>query len=179
MTKRIILVDEQDRIVGFEEKLKAHEEGRLHRAFSVFVVNGKGELMLQKRNSEKYHSGSLWTNTCCSHPLEGEDQERTVHERLQFEMGFDCPIHPLFTFTYRASFENGLVEHELDHVYLGTYDGDAVPNPDEADDWKWMDLCDVKRDMQQNPHHYTYWLKCCFRQFTDAYLDHMVSDRPR
>lgn len=175
MEKRIILVDENDNVLGYEEKLKAHVDGKLHRAFSVFVVNSRGQLMLQKRDSRKYHSGSLWTNTCCSHPLEGEQQEKTVHNRLRFEMGFDCPVHHLFKFVYKAPFENGLTEYELDHVYLGLYDGDANPHPDEAEDWKWMDLDEVKRDMQQNPHLYTYWFKYCFRQFINAYCEFVVT----
>lgn len=177
MEKKIILVDEQDNIIGYEEKLQAHIDSKLHRAFSVFVVNSRGQLMLQKRAIDKYHSGGLWTNTCCSHPLEGESQEKTVHRRLRLEMGFDCPIHHLFKFIYKAPFENGLVEHELDHVYLGIYEGAANPSPAEAEDWKWMDLDEVKRDMQRNPHLYTYWFKHCFRQFSNCYLEHMVRFR--
>lgn len=175
MEKEIILVDAQDNVVGYSEKLQAHIDGALHRAFSVFVVNGKGQMMLHKRASHKYHSPGLWTNTCCSHPLRGERQEKTVHDRLRFEMGFDCPVQPLFKFLYKAPFENGLTEHELDHVYLGHYEGSPKPNPEEVEDWKWMDIDEIKRDMQRNPHLYTYWFKYCFRQFGDAYNEYMAS----
>jgi isopentenyl-diphosphate Delta-isomerase len=172
--KRIILVDELDNVLGYEEKLKAHEDGALHRAFSIFVVNSKGEIMLQRRALDKYHSGGLWTNTCCSHPLEGEIMETTIHKRMEIEMGFDCPMAPLFTFIYKAEFGNGLIEHELDHVYLGKYEGEPNPSPAEACDWKWMDIYEVKKDMQRNPHMYTYWFKHCYGFFCQLYADRML-----
>src|SRR4030042_2763439 len=126
--EKIILVDENDREIGTEEKLKTHEQGKLHRAFSIFVFNSKGELLLQRRAKGKYHSGGLWTNTCCSHPREGEKLEEAVHRRLKQEMGLDCPLKEAFSFIYKVRFENGLFEHELDHVFIGRVDGKPVPD---------------------------------------------------
>ena len=157
--ERIILVDGKDREVGTGEKLEVHKAGSLHRAFSIFVFNRKGELLLQKRASGKYHSGGLWTNTCCSHPRAGENLEEAVHRRLKQEMGFDCPLKEAFSFIYKVRFDNGLHEHELDHVFTGRFDGKPAPDPEEAEGWKWASTEDLKRDVQKNPENYTYWLK--------------------
>ncbi len=159
MQERVILVDPMDREIGTEEKLKAHREGKLHRAFSVFVFNTSGELLLQKRSETKYHSGGLWTNTCCSHPRPGESHDCAARRRLYEEMGFDCELTGLFSFIYHARLENNLFEHELDHVFVGHYDGQPVPNSDEVDDWKWMDIDGLKRDIGESPEHYTCWFK--------------------
>ena len=159
MEEYVILVDPMDREIGTEEKLKAHRGGKLHRAFSVFVFNTSGELLLQKRSETKYHSGGLWTNTCCSHPRPGESHYCAARRRLNEEMGFDCELTGLFSFIYYAKLENNLFEHELDSVFVGRYDGQPVPNPDEVDDWKWMDVEKLKRDVGKNPGHYTYWFK--------------------
>jgi len=155
----VILVDENDNEIGTEEKLKAHQEGKLHRAFSIFVLNSKGQLLLQKRAKSKYHSGGLWTNTCCSHPSPGETLEKAVHRRLKEEIGFDCELKEIFSFTYKANFDNGLIEHEYDHVFIGNFDGEPAPNPEEVDEWKWVDLEELKKDIQENPDSYSYWLK--------------------
>jgi isopentenyl-diphosphate Delta-isomerase len=161
MEDRVILVDENDREIGTEEKLRAHTRGVLHRAFSVFVFDSKAGLLLQKRAAEKYHSGGLWANTCCSHPLPGETLENAVHRKLNSEMGFDCEIEPLFHFIYKVQFASGLYEHELDHVYAGRFDGTPVPDPREAEDWKWMGMRALRDDLQRNPGSYVHWLKLC------------------
>jgi len=160
MESQVILVDENDTPVGVEEKLTAHQKGLLHRAFSVFVFNSKGELLIQKRAKEKYHSGGLWTNTCCSHPSPGEETLAGAHRRLQEEMGFDCPIREAGSLLYRTEFDNGLTEHEFDHILIGEYDGpiDNV-NPDEAEDWKWVASKELLDDMKEKPEAYTYWFK--------------------
>jgi len=169
--EKIILVDKDDRQVGTGEKMAVHREGKLHRAFSIFVFNSKGELMLQRRAKSKYHSGGLWTNTVCSHPREGEGLEEAAHRRLKEEMGFDCPLEEAFSFIYRVAFKNGLTENELDHVFVGRYDGEPVPDPQEADGWKWIPLEELKKDIVKNPEKYTYWLRLA--------LDRLVSHMDR
>ena len=159
MEEWIILVDENDKEIGIDEKIKVHREGKLHRAFSIFVFNSKGELLLQKRAKTKYHSGGLWTNTCCSHPRAGESLGKNVHRRLKEEMGFDCELKEIFSFTYHATFDNHLIEHEYDHVFIGKFDGEPAPNPEEVDHWKWMDMEELKAEVQKNPDNYTYWFK--------------------
>ena len=159
MQEYVILVDRMGREIGTEEKLKAHREGKLHRAFSIFIFNTPGELLLQKRSETKYHSGGLWTNTCCSHPRLGESHYCAARRRLNEEMGFDCELMELFSFIYHANLENNLFEHELDLVFVGRYDGQPVPNPDEVDDWKWVDIEALKQDVGENPERYTYWFK--------------------
>jgi len=155
----ILTVDENDNVIGKEEKIKIHREGKLHRAFSIFVFNSKGELLLQRRAGSKYHSGGLWTNTCCSHQRAEETLEKAIHRRLKEEMGFDCELKEAFTFTYRVKFDNGLFENEYDHVFFGKFDGKPEPNPKEVDEWKWVSLEELRKDIQKNPDDYTYWLK--------------------
>jgi len=155
----VILVDENDKEIGTGKKIKTHQEGKLHRAFSIFVFNSKGQLLLQRRSKSKYHSGGLWTNTCCSHPIPRESIEKTLHRRLKEEMGFDCELKEIFSFTYKVKFDNGLLEHEYDHVFIGKFDGKPTPNPEEVDEWKWIDLEELKKDIQKNPDSYSYWLK--------------------
>ncbi len=158
--EKLILVDENDKEIGFEEKLKAHQNGgKLHRAFSVFVFNKKGELLLQKRAKEKYHSALLWTNTCCSHPRPDENIEAAAHRRLKEEMGFDCDLSKKFSFIYKVDFENGLSENEFDHVFFGQFDAEPKPYLKEAAGWKWIDVEGLKKDIKENPEKYTYWLK--------------------
>jgi len=159
MPEYILTVDEKDNVTGKEEKIKVHREGKLHRAFSIFVFNSKGEVLLQKRAGSKYHSAGLWTNTCCSHQRVGENLEEAVHRRLKEEMGFDCELKEAFTFTYRVKFDNGLSENEYDHVFFGKFDGKPEPNPKEVDEWKWVSLEELRKDIQKNPDDYTYWLK--------------------
>ncbi len=165
MEQQLILVDEQDQVIGYGEKMEVHEKAQLHRAFSIFVMNDKNELLLQMRAVTKYHSGGLWANTCCSHPIKGEDQMTTVNRRLMEEMGFSCELMPLFSFIYKAKLDKGLTEHELDHVYTGNYNGAPIPNPDEVGDWKWMNIEELKKDLQENPENYVYWIKPAFDRF--------------
>lgn len=165
MAEEVILVDAHDQELGLMEKMEAHRQGLLHRAFSVFVLNSKGELMIQQRAAEKYHSGTLWTNTCCSHPRKGETAEEAAHRRLQEEMGFDCPIQKVLEFTYRAELDKGMIEHEYDHLFIGEYEGEPQLNPDEAMAWKWMRIEDLSADIQDHPERYTAWFKIIWKQF--------------
>jgi len=167
---QLILVDQNDNITGYEEKLKTHQKGLLHRAFSIFVTNNRHELLLQRRAFDKYHSGGLWANTCCSHPLKGEEIEITLHRRLKAEMGFDCLLRPLFTFIYKARFENGLTEYEFDHVFTGQYEGNPKPDQAEVAEWKWMNIKALKADLIKNPDAYSYWLKAAFDEFYERYI---------
>lgn len=165
MAEKVILVDKDDNPIGLMEKMEAHRKALLHRAFSVFVINREGKLMIQQRARHKYHSGGLWTNTCCSHPRQGEGVEQAVHRRLEEEMGFDCPVEKLFHFTYKAELDQGLTEHEFDHLFLGHYDGEPNINPDEVMDWKWVDMDEMEEDMKTHPEDYTEWFKIIFARF--------------
>lgn len=163
--EKVILVDREDNSVGTLPKMEAHEKGVLHRAFSVFILNQKGELMLQQRALHKYHSPALWTNTCCSHQREGEENLQAGTRRLEEEMGFSVPLEELFSFIYKAPFDNGLTEHELDHVMLGYYEGIPEINSDEVNTWKWMSLNEIASDLTVNPESYTVWFKIIFERF--------------
>lgn len=156
---QVILVDNKNNELGVMEKLEAHKKGLLHRAFSVFVFNKDGQLLLQKRNSKKYHSGGLWSNTVCSHPRPGEEYEDAVHRRLKEEMGFDCDLKQASCIIYRSEFKNGLIEHEYDCVFKGEYDGDVKPDPEEVEDTKWVNIDELKKDVNESPEKYTYWFK--------------------
>lgn len=160
--KKVILVDEQDNPIGEEEKLKAHIDGKLHRAFSIFLFNEKNEMLLQQRALNKYHSAGLWTNTCCSHPQPNSNINSDIRDRLLFEMGIICKLSWQFSFKYKASFYNGITEHELDHVYTGIFNKNPNPNPDEVADWRWINIIDLKIDIEQNPQKYTEWFKVAF-----------------
>ena len=160
----VLLVNERDEAVGTMGKLRAHQEGALHRAFSVFLFDDQGRLLLQKRAAGKYHSGGLWTNTCCSHPRPDEAVVDAARRRLREEMGIDTDVAPRFSFLYKAQFENGLYEHELDHVLFGQWSGVATPDPDEAEDWRYMHLHEIAADMALHPEHYTIWLRTCWDQ---------------
>lgn len=164
MEEHVILVDENDTPVGLMEKIEAHEKALLHRAFSVFIFNKKGELMLQQRAVSKYHSPLLWTNTCCSHQREGETNIEAGKRRLQEEMGFSTDLKEVFSFIYKAPFDNGLTEHELDHVMIGYYEDAPKLNKEEAEAYKWMPLEDVKKDIEENPQLYTAWFKIIFKK---------------
>lgn len=157
MQEQVILVDGDDREVGTEEKLRAHLEAKLHRAFSVFILGGDGAFMLQQRARTKYHSGGLWSNTCCGHPRPGETTEQAARRRLREEMGFDCDLQPVAAFEYRLTLAEGLVEYEYDHVFLGRYDGEPVPNPEEVEAWRWASPDSVLADRTAHPHMYTGW----------------------
>lgn len=163
--EKVILVDEKDQPIGLMEKIEAHEKALLHRAFSVFVLNSKNELMLQRRALHKYHSPGLWTNTCCSHQREGETSLDAATRRLQEEMGFATPLQEKFSFIYKAVFDNGLTEHEFDHVLLGNYEKEPIINKNEVSEWKWMPLLEVKNDILNNPNIYTPWFKIIFEKF--------------
>jgi len=165
LEEKVILVSEVDEQLGLMAKMEAHEKGILHRAFSVFIFNKKGELLLQQRALDKYHSPGLWTNTCCSHQRDGESNIEAGKRRLQEEMGFNCDLKELFWFVYKASFDNGLTEHELDHVMIGYYEDDPIVNLEEAAAFKWMPLEDVKKDMQLQPELYTEWFKIIFNEY--------------
>ncbi|WP_299162123.1 isopentenyl-diphosphate Delta-isomerase [uncultured Tenacibaculum sp.] len=164
MKEQVILVDKQDNPIGLMEKIEAHEKALLHRAFSVFIFNNKGELMLQQRAAEKYHSPLLWTNTCCSHQRDGETSLEAGKRRLQEEMGFVCELEEVFWFIYKAPFDNGLTEHELDHVMVGKFDNAPVINKEEVEAYKWMKLEDVKSDIEKQPEIYTEWFKIIFKE---------------
>lgn len=163
--EKVILVDINDEPIGLMEKIAAHEQALLHRAFSVFVLNDKNEIMLQQRAAHKYHSPLLWTNTCCSHQRPGETNIQAGKRRLQEEMGFEVDLKELFHFIYKAPFDNGLTEHELDHVMVGYSNEAPVINKEEVESWKWMAIEDVKEDMLENPDIYTVWFKIIFDEF--------------
>ncbi len=158
MNDLVVLVDENGKEIGFKEKIKTHLDGDLHRAFSIFIFNSNGHILVQKRSKSKYHSGGKWSNACCSHPKPGEDLIDSAHRRLVEELGFDCELIEVFSFIYDASVGNGLVEHEFDHVLIGAFDGVPVPCSKEVEDWKWMSIEDLKGDIKRSPHKYTIWL---------------------
>jgi isopentenyl-diphosphate Delta-isomerase len=158
-TNKIVLVDADGNDMGAMEKIEAHRTGRLHRAFSIFIFNSQGALLLQQRADTKYHSGGLWSNSCCSHPVPGEALLQGAHRRLQEELGFDCELTEIFTFTYRADVGNGLIEHEHDHVLVGIHDGAIRPDPDEIQNCKWVSLEELAADISSNGCCYTDWLK--------------------
>ena len=161
----VILVDTNDEQIGLMPKLEAHQKGILHRAFSVFVLNNKNEIMLQQRAHQKYHSPLLWTNTCCSHQREKETNLEAGNRRLFEEMGLKTELKELFHFIYKAPFDNGLTEHELDHVMIGYSNETPIINPEEVESWKWMTIESIKNDMQTNPEIYTIWFKIIFDEF--------------
>ena len=158
MVENVVLVDPEDRPLGTMEKMEAHRQGVLHRAFSVFVFNSKGDLLLHRRAMDKYHSGGLWTNTCCSHPRPDETVVQAAQRRLVEEMGMRCQLEPKFSFVYRADLDHGMIEHELDHVLIGYSDVPPEPNPD------------VEADIAANPDHYTAWFKICFPEVVSTLL---------
>ena len=159
--EKVILVDENDDPVGECEKLEAHRNGLLHRAFSVFIFNHKGDMLLQKRAAGKYHSPSLWSNACCGHPRPGEETISAGQRRLKEELGIHCELQEKYNFIYRVKFENGLAEHEFDHILVGYFDGKPQPDPAEASDWKTIAVNELMMDLQINPGNYTHWFKLC------------------
>ena len=169
MNEFLILVDDHDKPWGKLEKDQVHQLGLLHRAFSVFIFNSKGELLLQKRADEKYHSGGLWTNTCCSHPRFGEDLKDAVSRRMEEEMGLICETEFIFSFIYKTEFDNGLTEHEFDHVYYGTSDELPQPNAMEVSQWKYIDLPSLEKDLALVPEKYTAWLKICLPRIIEHF----------
>lgn len=160
--QEVILVNGQDEPTGVMEKMEAHQKGLLHRAFSIFIFNSRGEMLLQQRASSKYHSPDLWTNACCSHPQPGESTAEAALRRLKEELGFETRLSEIFSFTYRAVFENGLTEHEFDHVLVGTYNDQVFPNADEVKDYCFMKPEKIKESLASHPHKYTEWFKIAF-----------------
>ena len=172
--ENVILVNQNDEQIGLMPKMEAHEKAVLHRAFSVFVLNEKNEIMLQQRASHKYHSPLLWTNTCCSHQRGRESNIQAGSRRLFEEMGFETGLKELFHFIYKAPFDNGLTEHELDHVMIGYYNDEPKINPDEVESWKWMGIEDVAKDIQLHPEIYTVWFKIIFDEFYHFLEEHKI-----
>jgi isopentenyl-diphosphate Delta-isomerase len=164
MDEMLILVDEKDRQTGSASKSDVHARGLLHRAFSVFIFNSKGELLLQQRAMSKYHSAGLWTNTCCGHPVNGEPVNEAAKRRLGEEMNMNVHLLEICTFTYKAQFENGLIENEVDHIYYGVSDERPLPNPDEVSEWKYITTAELIDDIKINPSHYTAWFKIALEQ---------------
>ena len=163
----VILVNEKDEEIGTMEKLEAHRQGLLHRAFSVFIFNSKGEMLLQRRAVEKYHSGGLWTNACCSHPRPGESIEGAAKRRLKEEMGMECELRKEFYFIYQIDFENGLQEHELDYILIGFCDDFPKPDPGEVGEWKYLSSALIEKDINLNPLSYTEWFKLVFKKVVE------------
>lgn len=168
--EKVILVDDFDNEIGSEEKLKAHQEGKLHRAISVFLFNSSGELLLQKRALTKYHSGGLWSNTCCSHPRPNEAVLDAAKRRLWEEMGIRCELHKILDFTYKAFLDQQLIEHEFDHVFIGTFNGIPQINTKEACEWKWADPEWIAADIAGNPGEYTEWFKMILKKVLESFL---------
>lgn len=160
--QEVILVNEADEETGTIEKMEAHRRALLHRAFSVFIFNKKGEMLMQQRAGNKYHSAGLWTNACCSHPFPGEETGGAASRRLQEEMGFTTPLTKIFTFTYRAVFSNGLTEHEIDHVFTGEYDGEIKPDKNEVGDFQYRDITEIEKSIQHDPSKFTAWFLIAF-----------------
>ncbi|MGF1924270.1 MAG: isopentenyl-diphosphate Delta-isomerase [Bacteroidia bacterium] len=167
MEEQVILVDSLDHPLGVLDKMEVHTLGLLHRAFSVFIFNSNGELLLQQRAHDKYHSGGKWTNTCCSHPRPFEETEHAAHRRLEEEMGLVCDLEYGFNFTYKAELDNQLIEHELDHVYFGSSDQLPIINKNEVASFRYMTLEDLAADLKKDPNSYTAWLKICFDNIID------------
>lgn len=167
MEEKVILVDDQDRAIGTMEKLKAHREGILHRAISVFLFDEQGRLLIHQRAAHKYHSANLWTNTCCSHPRPGEHVLDAAHRRLNEEMGMEADLSFAFSFCYRAAFDNGLTEHEFDHVFVGRCSDLPSPDPAEVAAYRWLNRSDIELDIAAQPDSYTEWFKLIYRQAFD------------
>lgn len=162
MVNEVILVNQKDEEIGKMEKMEAHRRALLHRAFSVFIFNSNGEMLLQQRADNKYHSGGLWTNACCSHPVPGEDTGAAATRRLREELGFITPLRKAFTFEYKTEFENGLTEHEIDHVFTGLFDGDVKPNRNEVKDYAYLPLEDIQISLKEQPSKFTSWFAIAF-----------------
>ncbi len=172
---QVVLVNELDQQVGIMDKLAAHSSGALHRAFSVFIFNSAGRLLLQRRADGKYHSSGLWTNSCCSHPRPGELVESAAVRRVNEELGITCMVNHEFTFLYKAQVGNGLHEHELDHVFFGTYDGPVFPDREEVSDVRWMRMNDLADDLSTSGEQYTAWLQLCWPQVWERFMHRLCA----
>jgi len=171
--EQVILVDQNDKEIGLEEKLKAHQNGgKLHRAISIFIFNKNGETMLQQRAQGKYHGAGLWSNTVCSHPRKGETPVEAAHRRLREELGFDCEMKEVFSFTYEAKMDKDLTEKEFDHVIFGKYDKEPRPNPEEVQGWKWVSLDELKKGIEKNPDNYSPWLRIVMNDIIKHYVSY-------
>ena len=169
--EQVILVNDHDEWVGAAEKMKAHKDGLLHRAFSVFIMNSDNEVLLHQRASDKYHSGGLWTNACCSHPRVGESTLAAAHRRLQEEMGFDCDVEQIFTYMYQAEVGNGLTEHEYDHIYFGYYDGHVNANKNEVQDHIYISITEVTCWLEKRPEQFTKWFRMIWPEFLKYFAE--------
>lgn len=167
MPEELILVDKKDIEIGIAEKMEVHRKGKLHRAFSIIIFNSKGEMLIQQRAKTKYHSGGLWANACCSHPLKGENTEKAAHRRLKEEMGFDCRLKEVTSFIYKVEFDNGLTENEFDHIFVGFYNGGIKPNRNEVDDFRFSDTDELKKDIKLHPEKYTPWFRIIIEKNID------------
>jgi len=165
MNEYIAIVNIKDCIIGYEEKIKVHQLGILHRAYSIFIFNHKGELLIQRRASNKYHSSDLWSNTCCSHLRSNESMEKAVHRRLKEEMNIECDLFLLDKFAYNTVFDEQLVENEIDYIYFGFSNSEPTININEVSNYKWIDILLLKNEIISYPHKYTYWLKKIIFQF--------------
>lgn len=166
---QVILVNKADEPVGTMDKMQVHQKGLLHRAFSIFIFNSKGQMLLQQRAFDKYHSGGLWTNACCSHPLPGEQTPDAAHRRLKEEMGFETKLEEAFSFIYITHFDNGLTEHELDHVFTGFFEGEILPDAEEVSDHAYRSMDDIRLSIKNAPELYTSWFKIAFPKL-ETYL---------
>ena len=175
-TKNVVLVDESDQVLGTMEKLQAHQEGRLHRAFSVIIFNDANEMLIHKRASDKYHCGGMWTNACCSHPRLNEAPKDAALRRLQEEMGFTTSIEYVGKFIYRTAFENGLIENELDHLFVGRYNGTPSPNPEEVEDFKYIGIDELKNEILEHPQNYTVWFKKIVEDYLNEFNELIAHD---
>lgn len=164
---QVVIVNEQDEQLGTLDKLEAHQKGVLHRAFSIFIINKNNDLLLQQRAADKYHSQNLWSNTCCSHPMPGEDTIAAAHRRLMEEMGFDCDLQFMFTLRYCSEVGNGLTENEMDHVYIGRYDGLVNTNPEEVQSYRFIPIDELLQAIKENPTTFTAWLQLALPKFID------------
>ena len=169
---KVILVNEFDDMVGIMDKMEVHKQGLLHRAFSIFIFNRKGEMLLQQRAFSKYHSGGLWTNACCSHPMPGEKTMDAAQRRLKEELGFEIPVEKIFDFVYKAGFDNGLTEHEFDHVFAGEYEGKINANPEEVNEVCYKEIPEIKNTMQTHPQKYTAWFHLAFPKIEEWWNAH-------
>lgn len=180
MNEQVVLVNAQDEAIGTSAKMDVHEDGTLHRAFSVFIFDSAGRVLLQQRAQSKYHSGGLWSNSCCSHPRPGEPTLAAAHRRLHEELGVSCALEQAFHFIYCAEVGGGLIEHEFDHVYTGTFDGIPVPDPAEVADWRWVDPAELRGELATEPHRFTPWALIAFEELDRrGYLQPGTSPAPR
>ena len=170
MREHVILVDLNNKEVGTMEKMEAHERGLLHRAFSIFIFNSNGQMLLHERAHDKYHCGGMWTNAICSHPRPGENQSQALRRKMKQEMGFCADVEKAFDFTYRAELKNGLVEYEYDQIFFGVYEGKLVPNPDEVNDFRYVSVSQIRKEIEENTVRFTPWFKLLFEPICQYYI---------